>query len=113
MAQPNFNLAYERVTSAGQNAVLRAIGNYTAFGPGVDLYLFGFPGSILEQFNLNASYRYFHTDRIGEISYFTGALSYMPAGQQNVSVTFKSTIGKDLNTLVSGKQYTLGLGIKF
>jgi hypothetical protein len=115
MARPSFNLAYEHVAAAGENQTLRMIGNYTAFGPGVDVYLYGFPGSLLEQFGANASYRFFHNTQSGlnSISNFQSSLSYYPFGQQNFSVTFKYVVGKDLSTLVSQKDYTIGLGIKF
>ena len=113
--QPSFNLAYEHVAAAGENETLRAIGNYTAFGPGVDVYLYGFPSSLLQKFGFNASYRFFHNTQSGlnSISNFQSSLSYYPFGQQNFSFTFKYVVGKDLSTLVSQKDYTLGIGIKF
>ena len=115
-ARPSFNLSYQHLVDAGENAALRATGSYWRYGPGVDFSVFGYPGSLLQQFSLAASYRYLRNAAArgpDPITNFTSALSYTPPGQQNVSVTFKYVVGNDLDTLTSQKEYTLGLGVKY
>jgi hypothetical protein len=113
--QPSLNLDYERVFTAGENATLRTLGNYTLFGPGLDLYAWGLPSTMLEKFSANASYRLYHNtqSRPDPLSNLQTSLNYYPLNNQNFSVSFTYTVGKNLSTLASQKEYVLGLGIKY
>jgi hypothetical protein len=115
MAQPSFNLGYQQIMTAGENKALLGVGDYTRYGPGLDFYVYGFPGSVLEKFSAAASYRYFFNDGLSlhQFGNLQSSISYTPFGQQNVSITFKYVVGRDLAALVSEKEYTLGIGIKF
>jgi hypothetical protein len=115
MAQPSLNLDYERVFTPGENTVLRALGNYSLFGPGLDLYLWGAPNTYLEQFSANGTYRFYRNLGSGfnTVSVWQSSLSYYPLNNKNVSVTFKYNVGKDITTFTSSKEYMLGIGIKY
>jgi hypothetical protein len=118
--QPIASLSFMRVTDAGTNSALALANEYLRVGPGLDLAVFGEKGRALEKFSLSANYIYFD-GLVGTphaYTNFLGSLNYAPFasatnGSQNFTITLKYSAGRDLVSLASLDDVTLGIGFKY
>jgi hypothetical protein len=123
LLQPVVTISYFDVASAGSNAALATTPDYFRAGPGAELSLSGNPGTLLQQFSLNASYRYLHgfSGPQRDLENFVGSISYAPFANisglsdpgSNFTITLKYVSGRDLTSLSRQDDLTIGLGYKF